>query len=236
VSRHTVRCISFQFVGCGRFAALAGGHVKFLLAITRGIDACTTLLGRVAWWASLLLVLVGVQNVVGRYGYQFFRRTFGDNVAAALSNNTYFELQTLLYNIIFLLGAAYVLRVDSHVRVDIIFSRLRPRAKAWVDIVGISIFLLPFSWMGIFFGNTYVMRSWSLLEVSPNPGGLIRYPIKTLIIVAFALLILQGISQLIKNVALLRGIKNSGSPHEETDAPGAHGATAAVVTTPGVGG
>lgn len=99
--------------------------MKFLLAITRGVDATTTLLGQFTWWASLALVLVGVQNVVGRYGYQWIRRTFGDQVAAALSNNTYLELQTLLYNIIFLLGAAYVLRVDAHVRVDILFSRLR---------------------------------------------------------------------------------------------------------------
>lgn len=206
--------------------------MKFLLAISRGIDASTTLLGRATWWASLLLVLVGVQNVVGRYGYQFFRSAFGDRFAAALSNNTYFEMQTLLYNIIFLLGAAYVLKVDSHVRVDIIFSRLKPRTKAWIDIIGTSIFLLPFAWMGIFFGRTYVARSWAQLEVSANPGGLLRYPIKTLIIVAFALLILQGVSQMIKNAALLRGLKNTGSPHEDAIAEGsqaAAGANAAVL-------
>ena len=195
--------------------------MTFLLAITRGIDAATTLLGRLTWWASLLLVLVGVQNVLARYGYQWIRRTFGDEVARALSNNTYFELQTLLYNIIFLLGAAYVLRVDAHVRVDILFSRLRARTKAIVDIVGTLIFLFPFAWMGIFFGNTYVARSWAQLEISPNPGGLLRYPIKTLIIVAFALLIVQGSSQIIKHVAFLRGVKGSGSLYElETDEPG----------------
>ena len=188
--------------------------MTFLLAVSRGIDATTTLLGRMTWWASLLLVLVGVQNVLARYGYQWIRRTFSDEVARALSNNTYFELQTLLYNIIFLIGAAYVLKADAHVRVDILFSRLRARTRAWVDIIGTLVFLFPFAWMGIFFGNSYVARSWSQLETSPNPGGLLRYPVKTLIIVAFALLVVQGVSQIIKHAAFLRGVKGSGSHYE----------------------
>jgi TRAP-type mannitol/chloroaromatic compound transport system permease small subunit len=206
--------------------------MRFLLAITRGVDATTTLLGRLTWWASLLLVLVGVQNVLARYGYQWIRRTFSDEVARALSNNTYFELQTLLYNIIFLLGAAYVLKADAHVRVDILFSRLRARTRAWIDIVGTLLFLFPFAWMGIFFGNSYVARSWSQLEISPNPGGLARYPVKTLIIVAFALLIVQGLSQIIKHAAFLRGIRPSGSQYElEEDAP--HADAPAIVATAG---
>ncbi len=193
--------------------------MTFLLAITRGIDAATTLLGKLTWWASLFLVLIGVQNVVARYGYQWIRRMFGDQVAAALSNNTYLELQTLLYNIIFLVGAAYVLRADGHVRVDIIFSRLRARTKAWIDILGTTFFLFPFAWMGIYFGHTYVARSWAQLEISPNPGGLARYPIKTLIIVAFALLIVQGVSQIIKHAAFLRGVPDSGSQYEVDEGP-----------------
>ena len=193
--------------------------MKFLLAISRGIDASTTLLGRLTWWASLLLVLVGVQNVVARYGYQQIRGLFGDQVAAALSNNTYLELQTLLYNLIFLIGAAYVLKVDAHVRVDILFSRMKARSKAWIDILGTVIFLFPFAWMGIFFGHTYVARSWSQLEISPNPGGLARYPIKTLIIVAFALLIVQGVSQIIKHAAFLRGHPDSGSVYALDEGP-----------------
>ena len=191
--------------------------MTFLLAIARGIDATTTVLGKLTWWASLLLVLIGVQNVVARYGYQQIRGVFGDDVAAALSNNTFLELQTLLYNVIFLLGAAYVLRVDAHVRVDIVYARLHRRTRAWIDIVGTVVFLFPFAWMGIYFGHTYVARSWAQLEMSPNPGGLARYPIKTLIIVAFALLIVQGVSQIIKHVAFLRGIADSGSPHDAPD-------------------
>jgi TRAP-type mannitol/chloroaromatic compound transport system permease small subunit len=191
--------------------------VTFLLAISRGIDAMTGLLGRVAWWASLAMILVGVENVIARYGYQWIRRAFGDQVAAALSNNTYFELQTALYNFVFLVGAAYVLQVDGHVRVDIVFSRLKARARAIVDIVFTFVFLLPFCWMGIFFGNNYVMRSWAQGEISPNPGGLARYPIKTLIIVVFALLAVQGISQVIKHIAFLRGVPDSGSHYEREE-------------------
>jgi TRAP-type mannitol/chloroaromatic compound transport system permease small subunit len=185
--------------------------VRFLLAISRGIDAMSTLLGRAAWWAAFAMVLVGVENVVARYGYQWIRRTFGDDVAAALSNNTYLEAQTALYNFVFLIGAAYVLQVDGHVRVDIVFSRLRARTKAWIEVVFTTLFLLPFCWLGIYFGNSYVARSWSQLEMSPNPGGLPRYPIKTMIIVAFALLVVQAVSQLIKHLAFLRGVPDSGS-------------------------
>lgn len=185
--------------------------MTFLLAVSRGIDAATALLGRVAWWTSLAMVLLGAENVIARYGYGFINRTFGEDVARALSNNTYFELQTLAYNIVFLLGAAYVFQVDGHVRVDILFSRMSARVKAWIDIVGTLLFLWPFSIMAIYFSHRYVTSSWTALERSPNAGGLARYPIKTLIVVAFALLIVQGLSQVIKHVAFLRGRRDSGS-------------------------
>jgi TRAP-type mannitol/chloroaromatic compound transport system permease small subunit len=210
--------------------------LTFFLAISRGIDAMTTVLGKAAWWASFAMVLVGAENVIARYGYQWIRRTFGDNVAAALSNNTYLETQTLLYNFVFLIAAAYVLQVDGHVRVDIVFSRLRARTKAIVDVVFTTAFLLPFCWMGIYFGNSYVARSWAQLEFSPNPGGLARYPIKTMIIVAFALLAVQGVSQVIKHVAFLRGVPNSGSHYERDAGPtDDEGNPLQPVTTEGLG-
>ena len=198
--------------------------MTFLLAVSRGIDAVTTLLGRVAWWASLAMVLVGAENVIARYGYGLISRTFGEDVAAALSNNVYFELQTLLYNIVFLLGAAYVLRVDGHVRVDIVFSRLRPRAKAWIDVLGIAIFLWPFALLTIYFSQGYVGRSWAVHEMSPNAGGLARYPIKTLIVVAFALLMGEGLAQMIKHVAFLRGRSDSGRQYALETEPATVGA------------
>ena len=189
-----------------------------MLGIARGIDAGTRALGQVAWWASLAMVLVGVENVLARYGYNLIYDTFGERVARALSNNTYFELQSLLYNVDFLIGAAYVLQVDGHVRVDILFSRFAARTKAWIDIVGTAVFLWPFAMLTIMFSERYVRSSWTALEMSPNAGGLPRYPIKTLIVVAFALLIVQGLSQVIKHVAFLRGHPRSGS-HYALEAP-----------------
>lgn len=185
--------------------------MKFFLAISQGIDDATTALGRVMWWLTLFMVLVGFVNVVGRYGFDLITSLFGQAVARAVSGNVYLELQTYSYDLVFLLGAAYVLQADSHVRVDIVFSNLSNRVKAIIDIVGGLIFLIPFSIMGIWFSQSYVTRSWLGGEISPNPGGLPRYPIKTVIIIAFALLIVQAISEIIKNVAFLSGHPKSRS-------------------------
>lgn len=196
--------------------------MSFLLGMTRGIDAGTRALGVVAWWSSLAMVLIGAENVIARYGYNFIYDTLGEGVARALSNNTYFELQSLLYNIVFLIGAAYVLQVDGHVRVDIIFSQLSARKRAWIDIVGTLLFLWPFALLTVHFSQRYVASSWSAQEFSPNAGGLPRYPIKTLIVVAFALLMVQGLSQIIKHAAFLRGHPASGSIYaNETGEPAA---------------
>ncbi len=171
------------------------------------------------YWLTLFMVLIGAFNVITRYAYDFIARTFGDSVAQQLSSNVYLELQTYAYNLIFLLGAAYVLNQNAHVRVDILFTQFSPKVRAWVDVLGGVLFLIPFSIMGIYFSQSYVARSWRQLEMSPNPGGLPRYPIKTVIIIAFALLILQGVSEIIKNVAFIRGREDSGSIHDQKTAP-----------------
>ena len=189
--------------------------MKFFLALSKGIDDATTSLGKIMWWLTLFMVLVGFINVVGRYGFGFISGIFGQNVASAISGNVYLELQTYAYDLVFLLGAAYVLRTDAHVRVDILFTQFSNKVRAWIDIFGTLVFLIPFAVMGIWFSQSYVTRSWTNLEISPNPGGLARYPLKTVIIIAFALLIVQGISELIKNVAFLSGHPNSRSIHAQ---------------------
>ena len=205
--------------------------MSFLLGMTRGIDAGTRALGVVAWWSSLGMVLIGAENVIARYGYNLIYDTFGEGVARALSNNTYFELQSLLYNVVFLIGAAYVLQVDGHVRVDIIFSQLSARKRAWIDIFGTALFLWPFALLTIHFSQRYIASSWAAQEFSPNAGGLPRYPIKTLIVVAFALLMLQGLSQIIKHAAVLRGHPASGSHDAGVAAPTAARPGGAAATT-----
>jgi len=191
--------------------------LKFFLAVARGIDAFTTVIGKIMWWLTLFMVLVGVYNVLTRYGFSVVAAVFGQAVAEKASGNTYLELQTYSFNLVFLLGAAYVFRTDGHVRVDVIFTNLSTRVKAWIDIIATVAFLVPFSAMGIYFSHHYVAASWRVHETSPNPGGLARYPIKTVIIIAFALLIAQGVREFIKNIAYLSGRKGSGSIYATDD-------------------
>ena len=191
--------------------------MNFLLSISRAIDWVTTKVGQVMWWVSLFMVLIGTFNVVTRYAFGFIANTFGTDVAQALSGNRYLSLQTFAYDMIFMLGAAYVLRSDAHVRVDIVFSSLSKKARAWIDVLGGTLFLIPFALMGIFFSRSYVARSWASLEASSDPGGIPLYIVKTLIPILFYLLISQALSEIIKNVAFLRGHPDSRSVHAVED-------------------
>lgn len=185
-----------------------------MLGVARVIDAITLAFGRLTWWLSLAMVAVGVYNVITRYFYGPLERIVGVQTAANMTGNLFLELQTYAFDLIFLLGAAFVMRVDGHVRVDILFSNLKQRQKAIVDLIGIWLFLVPFTLMGIVFSVPYVRRSWQQLEMSPNPGGLARYPVKTVIILAFAMMLLQAISETIHNIAFIRGHPRSGSVHD----------------------
>ncbi len=180
--------------------------MRFLLSLSKGIDDVTTLIGKVAWWLTLVMVLIGVTNVVTRY--------VGRTIGVSLGGTEYIVLQTYAYNLVFLLGAAYVLRMDGHVRVDIVFSALSYRARAWVDVFGTLVFLIPFSLMGLYLSNRYVETSWRQREVNFNAGGIPIYPIKTVIVIAFALLLVQALSELIKNTAFLAGRPHSRSLHD----------------------
>lgn len=198
-----------------------------MLFVADVIDKITGFIGRATWWVSLFMVLVGVYNVLTRYFYGPLERLVGRELIAKMSGNFYLELQTLSYDLIFLLGAAFVWQLDAHVRVDILFVRMSARTRAIVDLLATWTMAVPFFVLGIVFSIPYVRRSWQALEVSPNPGGLPRYPIKALIIIAFALLLLQALSLTIRNIAFLSGRKDSGSPHDK-HAAGLDGAAAAA--------
>lgn len=157
------------------------------------------------WWLTLFMVAVGVINVVTRY--------IGRAIGMRLGGTIYIALQIYAFDLIFLLGAAYLLRVDGHVRIDLIYSNLSRRGRAWVDIFGTLVFLFPLCYMGIVLSRPYVANSWRQMEINRNAGNIPVYPIKTAIIVAFALLAIQGLSELIKNIAFLSGHPNSGSLH-----------------------
>lgn len=163
----------------------------------RLVDRLNDLLGAGLRWLALAMVLVGAYNALARYATRF--------TGTQLSSNALNELQWYLFSVIFLLGAAYALRHDVHVRVDVLYSRLSRKGRAWIDLLGGLLFLLPFSLVMLWVSFPAVRNSWAVGEVSPDPGGLPRYPIKALILVSFALLALQGVAQVLRDLAILRG-------------------------------
>lgn len=168
------------------------------LRIAHLIDRLNERIGRLVYWLTLFMVLVGSFNALVRYVDRF--------TGLGLSSNTYIELQWYMYSLVFLLAAAYTLRHNAHVRVDVLFMQVGPRGRAWINLVGTLIFLLPFCVFVMWTSWPTVSNSWAVLEMSPDPGGLPRYPIKTAIPIAFFLLFLQGISMAVKQVALLKGL------------------------------
>jgi TRAP-type mannitol/chloroaromatic compound transport system permease small subunit len=179
--------------------------MRALLRFAHAIDNFTEKLGGIATFLVLLVVVVGFYNVAARY--------LGRFVGRQLSSNALIEIQWYIYSLIFFLGFAYVLKHDVNVRVDFLYAKWSPRTKAWVDLIGSILFLVVFCVMGIYVTITPVLFSWGRLpnggwgtwELSPDPNGLPRAPIKTMIIVAFVTLLLQTFAQIIKYIAILAG-------------------------------
>ncbi|HMP75803.1 MAG TPA: TRAP transporter small permease subunit [Kiritimatiellia bacterium] len=170
----------------------------------RFVDAFNSALGRAVSALVVLVTLLGAANAVLRYAGRF--------TGSSLSSNAWLELQWYLFALIFLLGAAVTLREDAHVRVDVVYHRLPPRRRAWINILGTVLFLIPFCVLMIWSSWAPVRNSWAIWEASPDPGGLPRWPIKTAIPVAFLLLLAQGASDLARSIAVLRGARAEESP------------------------
>lgn len=163
-----------------------------LLAISRAIDAVNGFVGHAVSWLVLVAVLVSSGNAVSRY-------------ALNMSSNAWLELQWYLFAAVFLLAAGFTLRRNAHVRIDIVPSRLSPRARVWIDIFGTLFFLLPLAVLILYLSWPMFMQSYATGEISSDAGGLVRWPVKLLIPAGFALLTLQAFSELIKRIAFLRG-------------------------------
>jgi TRAP-type mannitol/chloroaromatic compound transport system permease small subunit len=183
--------------------------VRALLRVSRIIDAVTESIGRLTIWLVVIMVLIGVWNVVGRV----LTRYAGRN----LTSNALIEIQWYMFSLVFFLGAAYTLLHNGHVRVDVLYARWAPRRRAVIDLLGSLLFLIPFSALVIYFSYRSVMFSWMIREGSPDAGGLPRYPIKTLVLVSFGLLILQGCSETIKNAAVLAGVMQPKEEHSDLE-------------------
>ena len=170
------------------------------MRVSAAIDRVTGAVGRAAAWLALVMVLVGAFNAVARY--------LGRYVGVNLSANVYLELQWYLFSMLFLLGAAWALRENAHVRVDVMFARLSERGQSLINILGTLLLLVPFCTFVLWVSVPVVRNSWIIREGSPDPGGLPRYPLKAMILVCFVLLLLQAVSELIKEVHRFRSARS----------------------------
>lgn len=167
--------------------------MKALLTISRAIDAVNERIGRLLLWLVLVVVLVSAANATSRY-------------LLNLASNAWLELQWYLFAAIFLGCAGYTFLHNEHIRIDVISSRLSRRTQLWIDILGTVFFLLPVSLYIMWLSWPIFMNAWTSGEVSNNAGGLIRWPARFMVPAGFFLLSLQGVSELIKRVAVLRGL------------------------------
>lgn len=164
-----------------------------IAALTRVIDLVNTRVGQAASWLYMVLMLVIVFNVVMRYGF-----SFGSIMLE--------EIQWHLYSFAFLLGLAYTLADDAHVRVDVIYGGLGPRKKAWIDLFGCLFLLLPMAGFLAWYALPYAITSWEYNERSDMPSGLpARYVIKFAMFVGFTMLFVQGLSMTAQKIVLLFG-------------------------------
>lgn len=180
--------------------------MKFLLQCSRRIDGLCAAIGRTAIWLVLAVVLISAGNAVSRFTFN-------------LSSNAMLEIQWYLFSALFLFCAAYVLQKNEHIRIDVIAGRLSARAQNWIDIFGILVFLLPMAIIIARLSWPVFMNAWNSGEMSPNPGGLVRWPVRLLLPLGFALLILQALSELVKRIAFLTG--NGPDPLARSTGPSA---------------
>ena len=179
--------------------------MQFLEKFICFIDSLNDKIGYFVGWLTTLMVLVVFYDTVMRYAFN------KGNVALQ-------ELEWFLFSIVFLLGAAYTLKEGGHVRVDIIFTNLSKKTRAWIDFLGVFIFLIPFSIMVIYSTKGFVMNSWAVREISPDPGGLPAYYIlKAMIPLGFSLLVVQGLSQAAKNFMIIMDYNLNGTPERPED-------------------
>ena len=161
-----------------------------------GIDRINTLVGRAAAWAVLLMALIGAGNAIASYLEPFAGRRLA---SVALD-----ELQWYLFSVLFLLAAPWALRENAHVRVDVMYGRLGVRGKAWTDALGGALLLLPFCVYAVVVSYPAAAESLRIREISPDPGGLPRWPIKAVLPLAFTLLALQGLANTLRAAGELR--------------------------------
>ena len=174
-------------------AVIAFFLAPVLLPVAEVIDWINEQIGKVCDWLVLLACVVSAGNAMVRYAYD-------------TSSNAWLEIQWYMFAIMVMYGAAYTLKKNEHVRVDIVYMMLSPRGQLWIDIMGTLFFLLPACVLLTWLSWPFFMQSYNVFEHSSNAGGLLRWPIKLVLPTGFALVALQGFSELIKRVASLEGL------------------------------
>jgi len=163
-----------------------------LQVFSRAVDAMNAAFGKVADWMVLLSCAISAGNAFVRYGVSY-------------SSNAWLEVQWYLFAGMVMLGASYTLFRNEHVRVDLVYGNISERARIWVDVFGIILFLLPATVLLAWMTWPFFLDSLVRNEGSPNAGGLLRWPVKILVPIGFLLLTLQGLSEIIKRAAALAG-------------------------------
>ena len=147
------------------------------------MDRFYVIVSKVCAWTLFVMTILGALNAVLRYSSKFTGQVW--------SSNAFLEGQWYLFSAVFLLGAGYTLHKDKHVRVDVLYSRLSDAGQRRINLIGLVLFAIPFCMLGIWSSIEFVFNSWSIWEISPDAGGLPRYPVKTLIPLGFTLLLFQ---------------------------------------------
>lgn len=177
-----------------------------LLGISRLIDRVTEIIGKSVSWLILVAVLVSAGNAI-------IRKMFN------MSSNAWLEAQWYLFGAAFMGAAAYTLSQNEHIRIDVVYGKFSRRTQHWIDLFGHVFFLMPFVLLMTYYLVPYVLMSVRSQEGSSSAGGLIVWPAKAVLLFGFILLLLQGISEIIKKVAIMRGDMEDPTPYVPTHAP-----------------
>ena len=183
--------------------------MSFLLSLSKRIDAFSEWMGRWVAWLVLFAVLISAANASMRKAFN-------------MSSNGFLEIQWYLFAAVFLLASGYTLLRQEHVKIDVISGRFSKRTQIWIDIIGICIFLLPFTFMITKLAMPLVINAYVTGEMSSNAGGLIRWPVFALLPLGMLVLAIQAVSELIKRIAFLQGLvpdpsKKQGSKTAEEE-------------------
>lgn len=177
-----------------------------LLGLARAIDRMNATIGKAVSWLILLAVLVSAGNAI-------VRKMFN------ASSNMWLELQWYLYGAAFMWAAAYTLLENEHIRIDLVYGSWSRRVQHWIDLIGHVLFMMVFTGLMIWFLYPYAIQSFQRWEGSASPGGLPLWPAKAILLIGFSLLFLQGISEIIKKIAVMRGLIEDPHPQTGPHAP-----------------